>query len=176
MVFLQEDHHAVGQGDALRFGRVKRWERRDGNLLPAGLRVNGYGTDGDDRQKSEGGEEIRKQVLHSGESCHFAPPAVGACSFYGFVDAHGAIALRKSLVSYSANVGLGDLVDPVDGLEQLAPVAVARLVDGELLREALIVAEAADQVGFRARLDHLQFVVGDVFFLDAVNLGVNGVA
>ncbi len=65
----------------------------------------------------------------------------------------GAVALDEDLVGDAADVGLGDLVDLVELAEELAPVAVAGLVLGELVGEAFVVGEAAEQVGAGAGLE-----------------------
>ena len=60
--------------------------------------------------------------------------------------------------------------------KELAPVAVAGLVLGQGVGQALVVGQAAQQVGASARLVHLQLVVGHVGGLQFVDLLVNGVA
>src|SRR5580698_3202233 len=103
------------------------------------------------------------RLLSSGRGC--------ACIFD---NSYGAIGVDEDLVGDAANVGLGDLVDAIGGVEQFAPVAVARLVGSEFGGEAFVIGEAANQVGLGARLDHLQFVVGDVFFFQAIDFNVDG--
>src|SRR5580704_15011594 len=80
--------------------------------------------------------------------------------------ADGAVGVDEDLVGDAANVGLRHLIDAVHRAEQLAPIAVAGLIRGQLRGQAFIVGQAANEVGFGASLDHLQFVVGDVFFFD----------
>ena len=88
----------------------------------------------------------------------------------------GAVGIDEDLVGDAADVGFRDLVDAVDRAEQFAPVAIASLVGGELRGQSFVVGEAANQIGLAAGLDHLQFVVADVFFFQTLNFGVDGVA
>src|ERR1700722_10061768 len=88
--------------------------------------------------------------LIAGFACTRLAPA--AC---GFDDTHGAIRIHKSFVGDAANIGLGNQVNAVNGAEKFAPVAVARLVAGQVGGEPLVISEAADKVGLGARLDHL---------------------
>ena len=92
---------------------------------------------------------------------------------YGIDDPDGAVVVLEDLVGHAPNVRLGDLVDLVEIAEEFAPVAVARLIDGELLRQALVLGEAADQVGLGACLEHLQLVVGHILRLQLVDLLVD---
>ncbi len=77
----------------------------------------------------------------------------------------GAVAVDEDLVGDAADVGFGDGVDLLELAEELAPVAEAGLVLGELVGEAFVVGEAAEQVGAGAGLEALEFGVGDVFGL-----------
>ena len=65
----------------------------------------------------------------------------------------GAVAVNEDLVGDAADIGLGDRVDLVEIAEELAPVAKASLVLGELMGEAVVVGEAAQQVGAGAGLE-----------------------
>src|SRR5664279_5374188 len=56
-------------------------------------------------------------------------------------DADGAVGLGENLGRHSPDVGLGDLVHSVEIAEQLAPIAVACLVGGKLLRQPLVTGE-----------------------------------
>src|SRR5450755_4713162 len=70
---------------------------------------------------------VRRSLTRRGFTCS------GRCtSTSGFDHANGAVGIDKGRTRHAANVGLGDLIDAIDGAEQLAPVAVACLVGGEL--------------------------------------------
>ena len=86
----------------------------------------------------------------------------------------GAVAVGEDLVGDAANVGFGDGVDLVELAEELTPVAEAGLVLGELVGEAFVVGEAAQEVGAGAGLEAREFFVGDVFVLEAVEFFVDG--
>src|ERR1017187_4500943 len=60
-------------------------------------------------------------------------------------DADGAVRLGENLGRHSPDVGLGHLVHSVEISEQLAPIAVACLVGGKLLRQTLVTGEPANQ-------------------------------
>src|SRR5664279_4614 len=77
-------------------------------------------------------------------------------------DADGAVRLGENLGRHSPDVGLGDPVHAVEIAEQLAPIAVTRLIGRQLLRQPLVAGEPANQVGFGTRLEHLQLFVGNV--------------
>src|ERR1700690_868940 len=93
----------------------------------------------------------------------------------GLNNPYGPVGGHKRLIRHAANVGFTHFVDSIDLGEQLSPITVTCLIEAELERQSLIAAQAANQVGFGAGLDHLQFVVADVFFLDSLDLDVNGV-
>ena len=86
----------------------------------------------------------------------------------------GAVAFDEDLVGDAANVGFGDGVDLVEIAEELAPVAIAGLIFGELVGEAVIVGEAAKEIGAGAGLEACELFVGDVLVLEAVELFVDG--
>src|ERR1035437_8269668 len=88
--------------------------------------------------------------------------------------ADGAVLFRSNLVRHPPDVGLGHLVHAVEIAEQLAPNAVARLIGGKLLRQALVTGKPSSQVGLGARLEHLQFFIGNVLRLQLVDLVVYG--
>src|ERR1035437_8057755 len=87
----------------------------------------------------------------------------------------GTVALNEDLAGDAAHIALTDFVNPVQFAEEFAPVAVAGLIFGELVREPFVVGEAAEQASARACLEHLEFLVADVrsfqlvdFFMDRV--------
>ena len=86
----------------------------------------------------------------------------------------GAVAVDEDLVGDAADVRFVDGVDLVQLAEELSPVAVAGLVFGQLMGEAFVVGEAAQQVGAGAGLEACELFVGDVFGLQAVELFVDG--
>ena len=102
--------------------------------------------------------------------------AGGRAASAGLDDADGAVGVGEDFVGDAADVGFGHLVDAIDGAEEFAPVTVAGFVGGELRGQALVVGEAANQVGLAAGLNHLQLVVGDVFFLQAIDFDMDGIA
>ena len=67
------------------------------------------------------------------------------------------------MVGDALDVGLGYGVDAVHGAEEFFPIAVARLINGELRGEPGIVRQPANQVGLGPRLDHLKFFVPENF-------------
>src|ERR1700761_3414263 len=84
-------------------------------------------------------------------------------------NADGTVCVHEGLSGYTANIGLGNLVDLVELLEELAPVAAALLVDGKLGGEVFVIAEAAEQVSAASGPEHLQpFIshVGGFQFVD----------
>src|SRR5437899_12968297 len=78
-------------------------------------------------------------------------------------DAHGAIDGHERSFGDSPDVGLGDLVNPVDRVEPLAPVIVPRLIYPKLESPSYIARMPAAHIRLGAGLDHLQFFVADVF-------------
>ena len=142
VIFLQEDHHAVGEFNALRLLRMESGQRWDGDLLPA-RRLRGSARERQEQQwprsriseiairfqfiahlpdRKNPGQARRDPVLDRLFRRPFAfrsRPRCGWCRL-------------KVLVGDAANVGLGHLIDAVHRAEQFAPVAVASLVNGEL--------------------------------------------
>ncbi len=88
----------------------------------------------------------------------------------------GSVAVDEDLVGNAANVGFVHCVDLVQFAEKLTPVAEAGLVLGELVGQAVVVGQAAEQVGAGASLEAFQLFVRDVFGLEAIELFVDGVA
>ena len=193
VVFLKEDDEAVGEFDAFGLLGLEGVERRDGDLASTACAVGAVFADGGLREgagrrgsvQTAKAEKLRERIVE--RSLHFAPPSfcaagvVGMGGCWGFslrwdeLDARaGAVAVDEDLVGDAADVGFGDGVDLVELAEELAPVAVAGLVFGELVGEAFVVAEAAEQVGAGAGFEALELVVGDVFALEAVDLFVDG--
>src|ERR1035441_22790 len=72
----------------------------------------------------------------------------------GLNDADDAVGLGECLVRNPPDVGLGHLVHAVEIAEQLAPIAVTRLVGCKLLRQPLVAGQPANQVGLGACLKH----------------------
>src|SRR6185312_10761753 len=64
--------------------------------------------------------------------------------------------------------------DAVELAEEFAPVAVASLVFGEIVGEALVVGEAAENVGLGAGLEAVELGVGDVGGAELVELFMDG--
>ena len=64
----------------------------------------------------------------------------------------GPVALYENLVGYAPHIGLGHCVHLSQLVEELPPVAKARLVLGQLMRQSLVVGEPAQQVCLGARL------------------------
>ena len=85
----------------------------------------------------------------------------------------GAVAVDEDFVGDAADVGFVDGVDLVELLEEFAPVAEAGLILGELVGEAFVVGEAAEEVGAGAGFEALEFRVGDVFGLEAIEFFVD---
>ncbi len=71
----------------------------------------------------------------------------------------GAVAVDEDLVGDAADVGFFDGVDLLQLVEELAPVAEAGLILGELVGEAFVVAEAAEEVGAGSGFEALEFGV-----------------
>src|SRR5947209_9553626 len=90
-------------------------------------------------------------------------------------DSYRAVGLVEDFVGNAPDISLADLIDAIDRAKRLPPIAVASLIGGKLRGKSLIVGEAANQIGFAAGLDHLELFVGDVFFLQAINLRVDRV-
>ena len=84
-----------------------------------------------------------------------------------FDDGVGAVAFGEDLIRDAANIRLRDSVDLVELTEEFAPVAVAKLVGSQALCQPLVVAERAQQIDARTRLEHGQFIVGDVLVSSA---------
>src|SRR5580698_8239735 len=100
----------------------------------------------------------------------------GTCGRLGVDLSAGSIGGYKNLIRHAANVSLSDFVDLIKLLEQLAPVAVSRLVLGERGGEALVVIEAAQELGTSPGLVHLKLCIGDVSGFQLFNLLVDGIA
>src|SRR5512146_1608534 len=122
----------------------------------------------------------RKVLQNSEVACSFlfslALSGVGfRCgrSGLGEQDADRAIAIDEGLVRNSLHVGWSDFVYAIDLAEEFAPVTEARLHGCQILRETLVVIEAAYQAGLGAGLDHLEFVGADVLSLESRNLGLD---
>src|ERR1019366_1767953 len=88
-------------------------------------------------------------------------------------DANRAVGIGENLVRDSPDVGLGDLVHAIEIAEQLAPIAVARLVGRKLLRQTLVTGEPAKQGGLGARRKHPQIFGGNILGLQLDELLVH---
>ena len=88
----------------------------------------------------------------------------------------GAVAVDEHCIGHAADIGFGHLVYPVELQEKLTPVAVAGLVLRQGVGQALVVGQAAQQVGAGAGLEHGQLIVADVGGLELLNFLVDGVA
>src|SRR5437016_11142750 len=88
----------------------------------------------------------------------------------GLDDSHGAVGWQKRLRSHSPDVCFCHLIDAIHRAEQLPPIVIPRLVYRELKCQAFIVCQAANQVGFCARLDHFQFIIANILGLQTLNL------
>src|SRR5260370_16567991 len=82
----------------------------------------------------------------------------------------GSVAVYKRLVGDPSYIGLGHGVHFLELVEELAPVAIAGLVLGELVCEALVIGESAQQVGLGSGLVAGHLLVGDWFVLHTVHL------
>jgi len=60
-------------------------------------------------------------------------------------------------------------------IETVHAVAIPRLISAKLRSQALILGQTTDQICLGASLDHLQLVVADVFFLQALDFRVDGI-
>src|SRR4051794_6916204 len=89
---------------------------------------------------------------------------------------HGyrAVVVDKVLISDPADILLSNLVDLVNLPEEFPPIAKTRLIGGEFRGQSGIVSQTPNEVRPGARLHHLEFIVGDVFFPQPIDLGVNG--
>ena len=67
-----------------------------------------------------------------------------------------------------------DGIDLAELAEELAPIAVARLVVGELCGEAFVVGQTTQKVGLGAGFVALELLIGDVGIFEAVELLVDG--
>ena len=95
------------------------------------------------------------------------PTSVLARSLSGchaFNNSHGTVGGNEGLVGDATDVGFVYLVEIVHLVEELAPIAIARLIQGKVRSQALVAVKTAQQVGLGSGPDHLQFVVADVFF------------
>src|ERR1700682_5324373 len=70
----------------------------------------------------------------------------------GLDDGDRAVVLHKYLVGHAFDVFLADLVEFIHFAEQLTPIAIAKLIGRQVLRQPRIVSEAADETCFSARL------------------------
>src|ERR1035438_10035471 len=77
--------------------------------------------------------------LRSGSRARWRPA-------HKFDDPNCPVPGDKCLVGDAPNVGLGDVLDAVDGAEQFAPVVITRLIQAERKCQALIRPERADEV------------------------------
>src|SRR5215467_9587975 len=77
-----------------------------------------------------------------------------------FHDGDRAVLLNERLVGDAPDISFADFVNLFNLVEQLAPVAIERLVLTQLEGQALVIAQAADEIGLGARLDGLQLFVG----------------
>src|SRR5689334_18061530 len=94
--------------------------------------------------------------------------------FLGFHDGDRAVLLNEGLVGNAPDVSFADFVNLFNLVEDLSPVAIERLVFAQLQGQALIIAQAADEIGLGARLDGFQLFVGYVLGLQLFNLLMNG--
>src|SRR5579859_2427516 len=111
---------------------------------------------GPGQQRSAPARSLRKLLLRRAR--------ISPCSFllsfgwfgwlwffrFRFHGCHRAIVITKCFVGDAANIGLGDFVDLINLAEELAPVTIERLILTELERQALIIAQAANQVSLGA--------------------------
>ena len=65
----------------------------------------------------------------------------------------GAVAVKEYLVCDSADISFGDSIDLVEIAEELAPVTKTSLVLSELMGQAVVVSESAQQVGSGSGLE-----------------------
>src|SRR5689334_13830864 len=93
--------------------------------------------------------------------------------FFSFYFRHGAVLLEKSFVGHTADVGFCDFFNLFDLAEEFAPVAILGLIFAQLNGQALVIAQPADQVGFSAGLDRLQFVIGYILRFQLLDLLMN---
>src|SRR5262249_43413129 len=73
----------------------------------------------------------------------------------GLDNAHGTIGRNERLVRHPANVLLGYLVNPVDLIEELAPVTIKRNHRCQLLCQPFIVCQPPYEIRLCACLNHL---------------------
>ena len=71
------------------------------------------------------------------------------------IERNGIIAVRPPS-NYTPDVFLRDLVDAIDVVEQLAPVAEARLIGREANRDALVALQTANETGQQSILAYIR--------------------
>src|ERR1044071_5818221 len=83
----------------------------------------------------------------------FVGPGGRGFWFLSFHDGDCAVLLNECLVGYAPDISLGDFFNLLNLVEQFAPVAIERLVLAQLECQALVIAQATDEIGLGTRLD-----------------------
>src|SRR5438477_6605405 len=78
---------------------------------------------------------------------------------------HSSVLFDKGFAGDAPNVCFTDFVNLIYAAEQFTPIAPTKLVSGQLVGQALVVPQSANQVCFGASFHHLQLLVADVFVL-----------
>src|SRR5579859_901993 len=104
----------------------------------------------------------------------FGWPGARGFWFLSFHDGNSAVLLNECLVGYAPDIGLGDFFNLLNLVEELTPVAIERLILAQLESQALVIAQATNEIGLGARLDRLQLFVSYVLGLQLFNLLMNG--
>src|SRR5215831_9372180 len=76
--------------------------------------------------------------------------------FLGFHDGDRAVLLNERLVGNAPDISFADFFNFLNLVEQLAPVTIESLILTQLEGQALVIAQAADEIGLGARLNGFQ--------------------
>ena len=101
---------------------------------------------------------------------------LGLWGSFGLNPSAGPIAGDEDLIGNAADIGLGNLVHLVEMEEEFAPIAVAGLVLGQVVGQALVVSKSTQQVGTGTGFEHRELFVGYVGGLQLFDLLTDGIA
>ncbi len=130
----------LGSSNALRLLRMECRQRGNFDLLPVGGLGRRRTRSESNTQNRSSGKRKEAEAVCLMFRFIAAPPLAAAAGGGGAVSMmpDGAVVGNEICVGHAADVGFADFINAVDGSEQLAPVAVARLVDAELPGQAFV--------------------------------------